>query len=133
MAEFILPRTGAAPLQFSGELIAQSIGEPPTSGKKWQRYHNLAIYRSDAGEYILAIAYRCTRDKEPDKDMAYVFAHPRYLADYLAQHNPTSYVVGWPNTPRHRERRLADLADIDIRFRHQVSEVLDREEFREVL
>lgn len=62
---YTLRRTGQAPLRFQGELLAEADGEYE-SGRDFNRWHELTVYRTRGGKYVLRIAYRSAHQGELD-------------------------------------------------------------------
>ncbi len=126
---YIIHRTGAAPLAFNGELLAESDGAEPDT----VRWHHIAVYRVATGrQYVVAIAYRSTWKLELSYDHAAIVASPAAVAAALADYNPISHVRGFPLAPAYVERQERLLRDIRERYWRQVSDVLaSRPEFAE--
>jgi hypothetical protein len=124
MDKIVLPRTGQAPLTFTGELLAESDGER-VAGKEANRWHELAVYRTAGGKYILRIAYRTRWEGELSHDEAEVVAAPEGVGATLRGYNPTGPVQGFPVGDVYAERQGRLLADVRRRYNAQVSEVLE--------
>ena len=126
-----LERTGQAPLTFHGYLVSESIGHL-LQGKEQNRWHDIAIYRTKAGNYIGYVEYHSTWKTEVGRCEVAVFDSPDALSKGLKDYDCTSYVCGFPPLEQYRERQERLLKDIQSRFEDQVSEVLDREECEEL-
>lgn len=130
MPDYSLPRSGAPPLRFAGELLASDTTESDVirgidgdrHGRK--RYHNLAVYGLPGGRFVAHVEYVTTWAPEPSHSDAVVCPDAQTLATYLREYDPLAYLVGWPPLPRfaaHQERLRSILAG---RWREMVSRVL---------
>jgi hypothetical protein len=118
-----LPRTGQAPLTFSGELLADTDGERQ-GGKEQNRWHELAVYRTAGGKYVIAIRYRTRWQGELDHDTAQIVAAPAGVATELMAYDPCAAVQGFPAGAGYADRQERLLLDIRRRYDAQVSEIL---------
>jgi hypothetical protein len=66
MTTYTLRRSGNCPVAFRGQVLAQQTG-PYHLGRERDRYLELALYRTQAGNYVLHRHYATTR-KEPGHD-----------------------------------------------------------------
>ena len=130
MSEYSLPRSGNSPLAFDGELIAESDGQRQF-GKEHNRYHEIAVYRTDGGKYVVAIRYHTHWQGEAHHDFAIAVDTASEAADEFRNHEPTSHVGGYPVADNYAEKQQRLLADIRARYDAQVSEILSGEEFAE--
>lgn len=127
---YTLRRTGQRPLAFQGELLAQASG-------KWQlhrehnRWHEIQVYETAGGKYIVAIAYRTIWEGEADHSYAEVCDEPTKVADVLREYDPIKFVVGYPAGSAYAERQARLIQDIQLRYDTLVSEVLSDERFAE--
>ena len=62
-AKHKIDRSGNVPLSFDGELISECIGRLRLN-RSHNRYHDLAIYRTGEGRYIVAIQFKTLRSEE---------------------------------------------------------------------
>lgn len=104
MNSYTLQRTGQAPLTFSGEMIVES----DTATAKLARWHELAIYQTTGGSYVVSIVYRTKWLGELDHHTAVVATSLRASAKALVAHDPTACVHGYPagDAYAHRQARL---------------------------
>jgi len=86
-AEFSLPRSGSAPLVIKGELLAEGNGQNPTD-KRVKRWHELSLFRASAGQYVVAIHFRCETRHDDPYDEAEVFDNPQDVVSYLEEFDP---------------------------------------------
>jgi hypothetical protein len=89
---YTLSRTGQASLVFHGEQLACVYGLWHY-GIYWSRYHNLAVYRTEDGSYVVSIQYRMLggdyKLEEPCRDLAVMVpGDPETLAEAFARYNP---------------------------------------------
>lgn len=120
---YTLSRSGRAPLTFTGELLAESDGER-CAGKEQNRWHDLAVYRTTGGKYIVAIQYRTRWEGELSRDKVEISETAVAVACHLEEYNPTAAVRGFPAGDAYAERQARLLADIRQRYEAQVSEIL---------
>ena len=133
MPRHSLTRSGLPPLVFIGELIAECDGSRSGDGRENNRYHNLALYRTDGGRYVLAIAYRTRWQGEIDHDAAYHATDPAELLGHLTSYDPLDHVAGFPPVEAHAQRQARLEDDITRRFARQITELYAQlpEEFAE--
>lgn len=125
-----LKRTGKAPLRFTGELIKESDG----GSRDANRWHELAVYRTAKGKYVVRIAYRTRWQGELDRDTAEIVAKPNEVAAALEEYDPCSPVGGYPAGEAYADRQARLMNDIRRRYDAQVSELLaSSPEFAEVV
>lgn len=110
-----LTRTGDSPLVFDGEIISESDGQWH-NGQEQNRYHSLANWQ---GEGSLALAEVCDDAGQ--------------VREFLRDYDPTAPVVGFPPTKAYTERQKHLMDGIVQRYDAQVSEVLDGDQFTEVV
>ncbi|WP_447978134.1 hypothetical protein [Candidatus Nitrospira bockiana] len=126
MTSYKLPRTGQAPLAFEGEELARSDGRW-ANGVEQNRWHTLAVYRTDGGNYVLAIHYRTQWQGEQHDDRAIVLGQDAHrLAEELERYDPTTVVQGFPPGSQYAEKQRRLLESIERRYRQQVSELLSK-------
>lgn len=109
MESFTLRRTGQPPLAFKGEPIAEVDGRY-VGGQEQNRWHELALYRTEAGRYVLAIAYRTIWQGESDHHEAHHAESPSAVLERLRDFDPLEYLVGYPPGRAHeaKQERLRD-------------------------
>jgi hypothetical protein len=128
-----LTRTGQAPLRFTGELLEESDGHIQ-GGKDHNRWHELAVYRTNGGSYVVRIAYKTIWQGELDREMAEIVGKPEAVAEVLRDYDPTSHVQGYPPGEHYAAKQARTLDDIRRRYDAQVSEILaSAPEFAEVV
>ena len=90
-----LTRTGDAPLAFSGRILADVSGKRIGEGAV-PRWHDLAIYETAAGQYVVTIGYRTTAKDEMGRDTLAVVVDRHELRDALKRYDPVAHVQGFP-------------------------------------
>jgi hypothetical protein len=130
MSAYTLTRTGDAPLKFSGELLAEAGGRH-FRGREQNRWHELSIYATDAGAYVVAIAFRTRWQGEAEHDEAHAVATLPAVAQVLRDYNPVRPRVGYPPGPEYAERQARLGAALQEQYAACVSEVLSDERFAE--
>ena len=135
MGTHILQRTGNTSLKFDGEVIAESKPEPRSGkkGKDPQRWHELAIYRTSGGKFVLAITYRVEWKGEQNHYFATRLPDVPSVVAAIRNCDPVAHVIGFPPGEMYAERQQRLLAEIRQRFDAQVGELLNRDEFAEVI
>ena len=114
--DYTLPRTGQPPLSFCGRLLAQDLDAPTTRPgefkkrpwRKWTHYqwHQLAVYVTIAGKWVLHVGYRSVLEHEWKHDAVYVCADAAEVVRALEGYDPTAHVRGHPRRSNAREERL---------------------------
>lgn len=121
MDTFTLTRTGDAPLQFAGDLIASAGG----AGHNRNRWHTLTLYRrADApDQYVLQIAYGSQWAGELEHTLVEsgTMAH---LRDTLRGYDPTAHLLGYPPGPQYAEKQARVARELRLAYQHAVSELL---------
>lgn len=128
MAEFRLTRTGVSALTFSGELIAETSSEVRVNGGALQnRWHELAVYRTDGDQWVAAVGFRSRWQGEHGHDAAEAFNSPALLVDWLThEYNPRDHWRGYPAGEHYAERQRRIEAEIRAGYNRAVSEVLGK-------
>lgn len=115
-----LTRTGDASLAFIGRILTDVSGKRLGEGEA-PRWHDLAIYETAGGQYVVAIAYRTTVKGETGRDTLAVVADRNELQDALKRYDPVAHVRSVPPgspsaekqavaTTRHQWERLIVMA-----------------------
>ena len=123
MPEFCVRRSGRRPLIFDGELLAESDGSR-RGDREQTRWHDLAVYRTTAGRYVLAGAFRTRYQGEEDVHWAVLCDTPADVGHALASYDPCQGRFGYPVGDAYAERQARLLADLRVRWGAQTSEVL---------
>ena len=128
MSEFTLPRSGDAPLRFTGELLAEHDGYRHL-GQEYNRYHELAIYRINQGQYVVRIGYQTSWQGEADHELVQIMPDSAAVRRLLKDHDPTAHVRGFPAGKSYEEKQTRLLQSIRSRYADQVSKILAGEAF----
>jgi hypothetical protein len=99
-----LTRTGDAPLAFNGRILADVSGKRLGEGDV-PRWHDVTIYETAAGQYVVAIAYRTTGKGDLGRDTLAVVADRNELRDALKRYDPVAHVQGVPSGPQSAEKQ----------------------------
>jgi hypothetical protein len=121
--EFILPRSGQAPLKISATRWLENEGQR-RNGREQTRWHDLAIYYLDRDQYVAAIAYRTNWQGENGHDAAEVVAAAGDVGRVLRDYDPLAHVAGFPPGEAYAERQRRLESDLVGRYQSQVSEIL---------
>lgn len=109
MPSFTVPRYSDAPLAFEGELIGSVSGEHTRPDKANNRWHEIDLYHTQSGKYVVAIRFRCSTRHDDPYDEAEVCQTPAAVVRFLNEFDPVEKVRGWP---------LEKHVNEDARLRH---------------
>jgi hypothetical protein len=123
MDTFTIDRSGLAPLTFTGQLLCESDGQF-MAGQERNRWHDLAVYKTESNKYVLSISYRTRWQGEIERDYADVLVSPEEVRYSLANYRPTQYVRGYPDGEHYRDKQERLLQQIQLDYDYQVSEIL---------
>ena len=131
MPDFLIPRFADAPLAFTGERLATVSGQFTRPGKQNKRWHEIHVYRTDSGKYVVSILFRCDTSHDDPYDEAEVFGTPGDVVEYLQTFDPVDRVRGWPvETHAEQDRRLREA--LTANFDRLVAQLIgSRAEFAE--
>ena len=124
MKKFTLPRTGDRALSFTGERLA-TADTRTREGFGQSRWHELALYRTEGGRYVVALGYRTQWQGELPVDWAWTAADEAEAVRYLREHDPMTGVMGFPPGRQYEERQERLQADLHLRYDTAVSEILE--------
>lgn len=128
MTEYTLKRSGAAPLSFTGELIAEALGN------RDKRWHDLRLYRTCGGSYVAQVEYRTNWEGEIETSAVEVSESPEAIEDFFRGYDPTASVLGYPPGAQMQAKQDRLLRDLRLRYDDQVSEILSAEKiFAEIV
>lgn len=128
LMNYRLQRTGMEPLRFAADLIAESAGRHQ-GGRERNRWYDIRIYAISHTRYVVALEYHTQWQGELDHYAAVLVWGADKVAAVLRDYDPASCVIGYPAGEAYRERQEALLRDVTARYRAQVGEILDRDEF----
>jgi hypothetical protein len=123
MEKIKLPRTGNRPLAFVGEKIASASSRQP-NGPCQTRWHELDLYRTESGKYVVAIAYRTQWEKELPEDLAYIEDSVEGIVDALRSATFELPLYAFPPGEQYDERRAHVSGAVRKCYEHAVSELL---------
>ena len=89
---YVVRRAGDAPLAFAGELVAEASGARGNA----QRWHRIAVYRTDSGRWVLQIAWRTRWQGELDVIDAWIEDSPSAIVARLRAYDPLAHLIGYP-------------------------------------
>lgn len=128
MPIYTIPRTGARPLQFEGDIIAQSHGRQSHNAEH-NRWHDITIYRTAHESYIVHLHYDTTWRGETGHDEYHIVATLEEVAFELENYDPTLHVEGFKrfgDKEPYIQRQAVLLDDIKRRYLAQVSELCNQ-------
>lgn len=114
MERHTLERTGQAPFVFTGEQIAHVSGQY-LSGAEANRYHEIGLYQTSGGNWILHIQWHTHWQGEVGASYALKLANPVEIRDALDAFNPLQDLQGFPPT-KHYEDKQQRLEDNVVRL-----------------
>ena len=122
--DFSIRPSGKRPIAFRGEELASATSKR-TSGQTSTRWHDLTLFKTEGGSYVLKIVFRTQWENEIDRIWAEVLADPVLVAEALEEHDPTPEGIGFPHGDSYREKQQRLEADLRVRFQDAVSELLE--------
>jgi len=87
LKQYRLKRTGAAPFSFVGECLVDEGGRY-YAGRAQPRWINLALYRVQSGEYVIAVVYRTQCPGETEHHTVLTVQDSAGVASALRAHDP---------------------------------------------
>lgn len=113
MEKISLSRTALPELEFHGEQVVSLKGDD-ADGSTDGRWHDIAIYRADDGEWVVAIGYRTHQQNETPDDYVETAKTPKEVEEILSLYDPTERV----------DRNLQEAQG--VQFRNTVNQALTR-------
>lgn len=120
--KFRIQRTGKSCISFEGECVAVSYGRV-VGGKEQVRWHDLALYRTTAGNYVASVDYITRWDGELGWSEAEVVPRDKVESFFMIS-DPTEHVQGFPAGKQYEVRQRNLLDWIRTRYESQVSDLL---------
>jgi hypothetical protein len=117
-------RSGQAPLAFRGELLAEVKGAWHTAVER-NRWHDVAVYRTAGGRYVVAVCYQTRWEGESNVAWAAATDDAGNLELLLREAEAEvldGAVLGYPPGYEAKQARL--LLDLRQRYADRVREVL---------
>lgn len=122
--QYRLERSGLAPLAFRGQRIAASEGRW-ANGQEQNRWHNLAVYRTVGGEYVVEIIYRTLWQGESGHaTVTAIGSNPSAIEGAFREIDPCECVGGYPPGAQYEDRQRRLLESLRRRYAEQISEIL---------
>lgn len=125
--EYTIRRTGDTPLRFEGEEVVRESTKY-VRGRERNRWHEIAIYETVGGQWIVEISYRTQWQGETDHAEAEVLDGPGQVSRWLQAYSATAHVRGFPPTDTYRTRQERLLLDIRQDYVSLVADVLAADE-----
>jgi len=92
---YTLPRSGCRPLRFTGSLLTSGDTQAD-NGPGNTRWWSVAVYRTDADRYILALNWHTRWQGEISSQTAEIYDALEAVADALEAHDPLCRLIGFP-------------------------------------
>ena len=124
LQHYRLDRTGRPPLEFEGEFLSdgQGYGFVDERGRN-PRWHDLELYRTKSGKYVLGVRYTTEWKDEIGHDEVFVLDGPEDVKAALRDMDPTEHVAGFPDAPQWVKKQARLLHDVRVRFARTVSDL----------
>lgn len=123
MDKIRIPRSGKAAITFEGELVVGSDGKH-CNGKDQNRWHDLALYRTVGGNFVVHVEYVTQWQGEVGWSEAEQVS-PDKVEEFFRGYDPCKHVQGFPPSEKNVERQANLLNWIRTRYDAQVAEILD--------
>lgn len=121
MTNINLRRTGDRLLQFTGQILCMVSTKEMTTSESG-RWHEIELYLTAGGKYVVAVGYRTLHEGELPDDSAVVLDTENDVAEFLKNGiDPAAHLTGLP-ADDDMEKIKTDLA---ARYRAAVSRVLN--------
>ena len=125
MEKIKLPRTGDRPVEFLGRLIAEASSQQREgNGPCKNRYHELALYGTESGKYVIAIGYRTHWQGELPEDEVFVEDSIASAVETLRTTIPELPLYGFPPGQHYDERRAHVMGAVRKCYEHAVGKLL---------
>lgn len=123
-ATFTLSRTGDRLLRFEGEMIAE-VSSRRADKPNDNRWHEIRLYRTRGGQYVLAITFRTRWQDEQERLYAIVCNSPDEVRNKLTDYTPVPDGIGYPDGPAYREKQARLMTNLTIRYKALVTELFE--------
>lgn len=132
LQEYTLERTGQPPLKFRGRLLAESSGRW-TVGRDNNRWHDLEIYRTEAGRYVVSIVFETIWQGETGTKTVVLLDTPTGVTDELLEYRNRipDLLIGYPPGEAYEDKQQRLIQSLQMRFEDQITEVLKDDAFAE--
>ena len=122
MTTYSIPRTGFPELTFDGELLTQQT-EMDEVALESGRFHQIAVYRTDDDEIIVAIRFHSDFSGEISDDTVEVVKCLDEVEEALSLYQPDIRFCGESDS-RLRDQFAAECRELTRRYDQQVDAVL---------
>lgn len=122
MKQTTIARSGRPALAFIGDQVAESTGRV-VNGKEQHRYHDVRLYRTAGGNYVLEVSYVTDWADE----VGHVWAEeviPDGLYDILSAMDPCAHVRGFPPLEKYEWRQESLMDQIRASWDARVAEIM---------
>ncbi len=117
-------RTGQRSLSFDGESIA-SASSRQHAGKERNRWHEIEVWKTATGKFVVGIGYETQWEGEADFADAMVFDSKEQAATLLEEYIfPNVASIGYPPGAAYGERQARMMAELEEAFRHAAGAVI---------
>jgi hypothetical protein len=134
MTEMLINRTGEPPLKFRGRSLVQ-VGGRIYQGQEQNRWHELEVFRTEGGNYVLAIGYHTQWQGEDDHLVALVCKQAGDVVARVRGYDPAEHVVGYPPGPGYADKQARLIETIRRRYNTLATDLYEQlgSEFAEVI
>ena len=123
MPQYKLTRDGDAPLSFTGEQIATATTREQ-QGDGQNRWHEVAVYQTAGGKYIIEIQFCTQWQGESGTREAHVESDLAGVAECLKSTIIIPTGIGYPPMPQYAEKQARAEASLRRRWDALVGEIL---------
>lgn len=123
--EYQISRDGDTPLTFRGEEIATANSHADEGGNR-NRWHEVTVYRTEGGRYVVGIEYHTQWRGEQDRHDAVALGPDlAEVAECLRTTIPIPDGIGYPPKPQYADRQARMKASLRTRWEVMVGELLE--------
>ena len=123
MPQYKLTRDGDAPLTFTGEQVATATTQEH-QGDGQNRWHEVAIYQTTSGKYVIEIQFCTQWQGEHGTREAHVEAALEAVAVVLQSTIVIPEGIGYPTLPQYAAKQARAEASLRRRWEAMVGELL---------
>jgi hypothetical protein len=125
MEKHTLPRSGLSGVTFTGELIGEATDPLPEwrkAIKDVRRWHELRLFKTGSGKYVVAIGFRSGLEQESAQETVRTCETAEEVERFLIGddgYDPLQFLEGFPETPKFEkpQQRLEDRVTKDFESR----------------
>jgi hypothetical protein len=107
MQRYSIPRTGQAPLVFSGARLAFAATYDPSPPEMQHREFDVAVYRTEAGAIVIQVRYLTTWPDERCHDHATIVLAQAHVEAELQRYDPLAHLTDQPSAQHVSEMNTA--------------------------